>query len=600
MTSKSLTRITDNIIQRSRASRRRYCESVDKARTDQRPREMVSCSNFAHALAAENAHNKNLLLSSGPANIGIITSYNDMLSAHQPYRNYPEKIKKIANQAGAVAQVAAGVPAMCDGVTQGTDSMQLSLFSRDAIAMSTAIGLSHNVFDGVIYLGICDKIVPGLLMAALSFGHLPALFIPSGPMSTGISNKEKANVRQAYSTGSASKEELLKVEMSSYHSPGTCTFYGTANSNQMLLECMGLQLPGSSFVAPDSALRELLTETAVHKIIALSNQQQKISISHIVNERSIVNAIVGLLATGGSTNHSIHLIAVARSAGIELCWQDFAELAAIIPLLAQVYPSGSVDVNAFNDAGGVNYIIGELLAQGLMHEDVTTICGQGLSEFASQPQIAQDNSIRWHKAQQGDSNIVRPVDNPFQPNGGLRLLTGNLGESVIKVSAVEEQYRHIRAPARVFASQQAFIHAFEQGELACDHIAVVRFQGPRANGMPELHKLTPLLATLQDKGYKVALVTDGRMSGASGKIPAAIHLTPEAMSGGAIARIEDGDMLALNCHTGTLTLEVDEATLAARVPGNQQEQVDQGSGRELFTLFRNNVGSAAEGASVFS
>lgn len=598
MINSQLEQVTQAIVQRSQKTRLAYLQRTNEAKTQKRPREAISCSNFAHAVAAEGSENKNLLLSSRAANIGIITSYNDMLSAHQPYYRYPEQIKKYATQAGAVAQVAGGVPAMCDGITQGTESMELSLFSRDAIAMSAAIGLSHNVFDGVIYLGICDKIVPGLLMAALSFGHLPAIFIPSGPMSSGISNKEKSAVRQAFASGTASQEVLMEAEMKAYHSPGTCTFYGTANSNQMLLECMGMQLPGSSFVSPDSPLRTALTKEAVTTIIALSNQGQKLSISEIINEHSIVNAIVGLLATGGSTNHSIHLIAIAKMAGIEIHWQDFSKLAQIVPLLARVYPNGDVDVNSFNDAGGVNFIIGDLLAEGLMHEDVNTVAGHGLSAFANQPDLVQE-SVRWSKAQQKDSAIVRRVQEPFQKTGGLQLLVGNLGESVMKVSAVALEHRKIRAPACVFASQVAFIQAFEAGELEKDHVAVMRFQGPAANGMPELHKLTPLLAVLQDKGFKVALITDGRMSGASGKVPASIHLTPEASKGGMICKIQDGDIIDVNSNAGTLRLEVEDNILAQRQPAQQEESVENGSGRELFALMREKVSSASQGATIF-
>ena len=598
MINSKVAQVTQEIIQRSQKTRLNYLTRINEAKTQERSREAVSCSNFAHVTAAEGIENKNLLLSSRAANIGIITSYNDMLSAHQPYYRYPEQIKQYASKEGAVAQVAGSVPAMCDGITQGTDSMELSLFSRDAIAMSAAIGLSHNVFDGIIYLGICDKIVPGLLMSSLSFGHLPSIFIPSGPMPTGISNKEKASIRQAFASGKASKDELLNAEMKAYHSPGTCTFYGTANSNQMLLECMGLQLPGSSFIAPDSPLRKALTEESVKTIIALSNQGQKLSVSEIINERSIVNAVVGLLATGGSTNHSIHLIAVAKMAGIELHWHDFSQLAQVIPLLARVYPNGDVDVNSFNNAGGVNFIINDLLSEGLMHEDVNTVAGHGLSAFANQPYLAEEG-LMWKKAQQSDSSIVRRVSDPFQKTGGLQLLAGNLGESVMKVSAVATEHRKIRAPARVFASQSAFIKSFESGELEKDHVAVIRFQGPAANGMPELHKLTPLLAVLQDKGFKVALVTDGRMSGASGKVPSAIHLTPEAIKGGMISKIENGDIIDIDSNAGTLRVEVDQGTLEKRSPAKQEESTSAGSGRELFSLMRNHVNSASKGATIF-
>ncbi len=560
----------------------------------------MGCANAAHAYAAMPGNDKLVLHQERQPNVGIITAYNDMLSAHQPYEHYPEKIRAAARSAGATAQVAGGVPAMCDGVTQGEDGMELSLFSRDVIALATAVGLSHNVFDTALFLGVCDKIVPGLFIGALQFGHLPAVFVPAGPMTSGLSNDDKSKVRQQYAQGLVSREVLLEAEQAAYHSAGTCTFYGTANSNQMLMEIMGLHLPGSSFVNPGTPLREALTIEAVKRAVVLS-QDKESGVGYQINAKVIVNGIVGLLATGGSTNHTMHIVAMARAAGLVVNWDDFSDLSACVPLLARVYPNGSADVNHFQAAGGMGYLITQLLSAGLLHDDVHTIMGQGLHRYTVEPWLnpALNNQLDWRDvpAQSADEAVLRPVTQPFSADGGLRLLKGNLGRAVVKVSAVKPEHRQVRAPAIVLTDQKQLGVLFKEGKLERDFVAVLRNQGPQANGMPELHRLTPVLGLLQDKGFKVALVTDGRMSGASGKVPAAIHLSPESVNGGLIGKVQDGDMIALDCDTQTLQLEVGEAELANRtaptpdLSGNQR-----GTGRDIFAMFRANAALAEEGA----
>ncbi|RLQ23568.1 phosphogluconate dehydratase [Seongchinamella sediminis] len=602
MTDPRLTAITRRISARSADSRAAYLEKIDRMRGQGPLRGALSCSNLAHGFAACSEQDKQALKLTESANIGIVNAYNDMLSAHQPLESFPALIKQAAHEVGCTAQVAGGVPAMCDGVTQGTAGMELSLFSRDVIAAATAISLSHNMFDGALCLGVCDKIVPGLLIGALSFGHLPVVFAPAGPMTSGLSNKEKAAVRQQYAEGKVGREVLLEAESAAYHGKGTCTFYGTANSNQMLMEVMGIHIPGAAFEPPGTPLREELTRAAAQrlcKITALGNEYTPLA--DIVDEKCIVNALVGLLATGGSTNHSIHWIAIARAAGILIDWQDFSDLSAIIPLVARVYPNGSADVNHFHAAGGTGYVIRTLLDKGLLHEDVNTNWGPGLSRYSQEPQL---EGGRLHYipgvTESADTEVLRPADQPFSPEGGLRLLQGNLGRSVIKVSAVAPEHRVVEAPARVFADQTGLAAAFEAGELEQDVIAVVRFQGPAANGMPELHKMTPYLGILQDRGFKVALVTDGRMSGASGKVPAAIHLTPEALGGGPISRVRDGDMLRLDADKGELSVVVPEAEWQARETVTRTSmESESGVGRELFAHMRRAVADAESGASVF-
>lgn len=591
--------ITDQIRLRSKADRDAYLARIDAQCQKGPSRASLSCSNLAHGMAACSADNKSSLTDELVPNIAIVSAYNDMLSAHQPYESYPAVIKHAAQKLGAVAQVAGGVPAMCDGVTQGQDGMELSLFSRDVIAMSTSVALSHNMFDAAMYLGICDKIVPGLLIGALSFGHLPAIFVPAGPMRSGLPNKEKAAVREAYATGEVGKAELIAAESASYHSAGTCTFYGTANSNQMLMEIMGLQLPGSSFVNPDDPMRQKFTEHAVQQVLSLTfDSQQYTPIGRIIDEACLVNGIVGLLATGGSTNHTIHLIAIAKAAGITINWSDMAALSRVVPLLAQVYPNGMADVNHFHQAGGLAYIIGELLGAGLLHEDVNTVLGHGLAPYGCEP-VSDEQGIKWTSPLQksGDHTILRPAADPFAPEGGIALVEGNVGRAVVKTSAVEAQYRSITAPARVFTSQDSVAEAFDAGELVDDVVIVLRGQGPSANGMPELHKLTPLLGVMQNNGLKVALLTDGRMSGASGKILAAIHVVPEASRAGAIGKICNGDMVTIDAGQGILQVDAD---LAARevVDASQSPGV-HGMGRELFGNFRQIVSHAETGASVF-
>ena len=565
------------------------------AREEGRNRSVLSCGNLAHGFAACPGADKRALKDGNSANVGIVTAYNDMLSAHQPYETYPPLIKQALSEVGAVGQVAGGVPAMCDGVTQGQPGMELSLFSRDAIAMATAIALSHNMFDAALCLGVCDKIVPGLLIGALRFGHLPVIFVPAGPMRSGLPNPEKAKVRQLYAEGKVGRDALLDAESKSYHSPGTCTFYGTANSNQMLMEIMGLHIPGAAFINPGDPLRDMLTRAAaVRAAQIVAGGDSYIPLADIVDEKSIVNAIIGLHATGGSTNHTIHLIAIARAAGLIIDWDDFDDLAKVTPLLCRVYPNGPADVNHFHAAGGLGFVIRELLDAGLLHEDVNTVMGPGLRHYAAEP-FEVDGALTWRDAVTESANldIVRPVSEPFAADGGLKVLDGNIGRSVIKVSAVKEEHRQVTAPAIVFESQDEMMARFKAGELNRDFIAVLRFQGPRANGMPELHKLTPALGSLQDRGFKVALVTDGRMSGASGKVPAAIHVSPEAALGGPIARVKDGDIIRLDAIAGTL--ELDGEGFDARPLASAPVTVQTGMGRELFTGFRQLAGPAEEG-----
>ncbi|WP_342129169.1 phosphogluconate dehydratase [Hydrogenophaga sp. OTU3427] len=590
----TLRRVTERIVERSRESRGRYLATLAGLRKPGPYRAGLGCANMAHAFAAMPGDDKLVLRQERQPNLGIVTAYNDMLSAHQPYEHYPEQIRAVARSLGATAQVAGGVPAMCDGVTQGYEGMELSLFSRDVIALATAVALSHNVFDGVLCLGICDKIVPGLVIGALQFGHLPVVMVPAGPMTSGLSNDDKSKVRQQYAQGLVDRSTLLAAEEAAYHGAGTCTFYGTANSNQMLMEIMGLQLPGSSFVNPGTPLRSALTEHAVARAL------QGPAMGQIVNEKSIVNAIVGLLATGGSTNHTMHLVAMARAAGIRIDWDDFSELSAAVPLLAKVYPNGKADVNHFHAAGGMGFLIDQLLSVGLLHEDVSTLLGEGLRRYAAEPWL-DGGRLAWRAAPatSGDEAVLRPVGKPFTPDGGLKRLQGNLGRAVVKSSAVKPEHQRVLAPAVVVDSQQALSELFKQGKLERDFVAIVRHQGPQANGMPELHKLTPILGILQDKGFQVALVTDGRMSGASGKVPAAIHVTPEAVCGGNIARVRDGDMVLLDCESGTLTVQIDDAELASRPLAEVDLSANgAGHGRELFGLFRRQAGLAENGASA--
>ena len=594
--------VTERIRAKSRESRDGYLQRMAEARRQSPHRGDLSCGNLAHGFAAAPAQDKLLLRQGRRANIGIVTSYNDMLSAHQPFETFPAVIKEAARKAGATAQVAGGVPAMCDGVTQGQEGMELSLFSRDTIALGTAVALSHNMFDAALCLGICDKIVPGLLIGALSFGHLPVIFVPGGPMPSGLPNSEKAKVRGLYAQGKVGREELLDAEAESYHSPGTCTFYGTANSNQMLMEVMGLHLPGAAFVNPGTPLRDALTAAAaVRAATIVDGGNDYRPLAEAVDEKAVVNGIVGLLATGGSTNHTIHLIAIAQAAGIAIDWDDFSELSAVVPLLARIYPNGLADVNHFHAAGGMGFLIHELLDAGLLHEDISTVNGTGLAAYAQEPVLANDE-LGWQDAPEKslDPDILRPVADPFQADGGLKVLTGNIGRSIIKTSAVKPEHRKVTAPARVFENQWDLEAAFKAGDLERDVVAVIRFQGPRANGMPELHRLTPILGVLQDKGFKVALVTDGRMSGASGKVPAAIHVVPETAEGGALAKIVDGDVIALDGEAGTLELQVPDGELAARRPAEADLGGNEyGMGRELFALMRRHTSTAELGASAF-
>ena len=594
---KTILEVTERIVERSKPGRSAYLERMGSAADSGPVRGQLSCSNLAHGFAACGADDKKALSANEVPNIAIVSAYNDMLSAHQPFETYPALIKRAAAAHGAVAQFAGGVPAMCDGVTQGQDGMDLSLFSRDVIALSTAVALSHNMFDAVLCLGICDKIVPGLLIGALSFGHLPVVFVPAGPMPSGLGNKEKARIREEYAAGRIGRDELLEAESAAYHSPGTCTFYGTANSNQMLMEFMGLQLPGGSFVNPGSELRDRLTGHAVTTVLdGTSLGDSHRPLARILDEKAIVNGIAGLLATGGSTNHTIHLIAIAAAAGIVIDWRDFSDLSSVVPQLTRVYPNGVADVNHFHAAGGLGFVMREMLDGGLLHADVETILGTGLDQYCREPAIDNDG-LHWKQAAAVslDEEIIRPVARPFSEEGGLKLVTGNLGRGVVKVSAVDPAHRAVRAPARVFDSQRAFVDAFNAGELECDFVAVVAGQGPRANGMPELHKLTPYLGVLQNRGFRVALLTDGRMSGASGKVLAAIQVTPEAAGGGLIAKLRDGDTIEIDAGSGSMRVVDDvadrELTL---VPAE-----GTGLGRELFAVFRDRAGPAESGASLF-
>ncbi|OED46472.1 phosphogluconate dehydratase [Rhodobacteraceae bacterium (ex Bugula neritina AB1)] len=595
----TLAAVTERIILRSEVTRAGYLDRMGAARGKGPARAHLSCSGQAHAYAASGT-DQQALAQATTGHLGIVTAYNDMLSAHQPFETYPALIRDAVRLAGGTAQVAGGVPAMCDGVTQGEAGMELSLFSRDAIAMAAGIALSHNVFDAAVFLGVCDKIIPGLVIAAQAFGHIPAIFLPAGPMTSGLANDEKAQIRQKFAAGKISREELLKAEMAAYHGPGTCTFYGTANTNQMLMEFMGLHLPGSSFVTPGSPLREALTMEGAKRALSLSALGNSYTpVCDILDEKAYANGIVGLMATGGSTNLLIHLIAMARAGGIILDWQDFADLSEAVPLLAKVYPNGLADVNHFHAAGGLGFMIAELLKAGLLHPDTRTVAGEGLEHYTQEPFLSEDGlTFRPGPGQSLNDAVLRPADAPFQKTGGLKRLTGNLGTAVIKVSAVAKQHQVIEAPARVFHDQEEAKTAFKAGELTGDVIIVVRFQGPKANGMPELHSLTPFLGILQGRGQKVALVTDGRMSGASGKIPAAIHVVPEALDGGPIARIRDGDLLRLDAVQGTLEVLTESAM--ERDPATADLSAYQhGTGRELFSLFRRSVASADEGASVF-
>ncbi|MDQ2093200.1 phosphogluconate dehydratase [Rhodalgimonas zhirmunskyi] len=589
--------VTDRIIARSKASRAAYLARMRKAGEDGPARAHLSCSNQAHAYAAMGADQDRLATTPAP-NLGIVTAYNDMLSAHEPFGSYPPRIKEAARRLGATAQVAGGVPAMCDGVTQGQPGMELSLFSRDTIALAASVALSHNTFDAVVMLGTCDKIVPGLVMAAGAFGHLPMIFLPGGPMTSGLSNDEKAKVRKAYASGEIDRAALMAAEMAAYHGPGTCTFYGTANSNQMLMEIMGLHLPGAAFVTPYTPLRDALTDAGVEAILGQTGLGRDYRpLCDILDERAFVNGIVGLMATGGSTNLVLHLPAMARASGIHLTPQDFSDISGVVPLLARVYPNGLADVNHFHAAGGMGYLIAQLLDAGLLHEEVNTVAGPGLARYTSEPFLDGDTlTFRAAPLAPENDRILRPHTDPFQRSGGLQRLTGNLGEGIIKISAVAPEHRLIEAPARVFHTQDAVVAAFKAGELAQDTIIVLPFQGPRANGMPELHGLTPTMSVMQDRGFKVALVTDGRMSGASGKVPAAIHVSPEAMGDGPLARIRDGDVIRLDAEAGTLeNLAPDFDT---RTPDRPDLSANHtGLGRELFSIFRANAAPATEGAS---
>jgi len=593
--------VTERIVHRSHDGRRAYRQRIDAAGRGG-GRAELSCANLAHVVAASNADDKVLTLNPTIVNVAIVSAYNDMLSAHQPLETYPALIKSAVREIGATAQYAGGVPAMCDGITQGRPGMELSLFSRDVIAMATAVALSHDAFDAVLCLGVCDKIVPGLLIGALVFGHLPAIFVPAGPMQSGLPNKKKAEIRALHAEGKVGREALLEAENQSYHSAGTCTFYGTANSNQMLMEMMGLHLPGTAFVNPGTTLREALTKASGRRAVELARSDRDGgAVGHIVDEKAIVNGLVGLLATGGSTNHTIHLIAMAAAAGVTITWDDFADLSRVVPLIARVYPNGPADINQFHAAGGMSFIIRELLDAGLAHDDVHTVAGFGLRHYQQEP-FLDDGVLTWRDGPTAslDATILRPVANPFGAQGGLRVLDGNIGRAVMKTSAVHDDHLIVQAPAIVFDDPEALMAAFDRGELDRDFIAVVRFQGPRSNGMPELHNVIPPLSVLLDRGRQIALVTDGRMSGASGKVPAAIHLTPEASEGGPLARIHTGDNIRLDSTAGMLNALVDPVEFAARTPAFSPEtDAGYGFGRELFGHMRDNVGSVERGASVF-
>lgn len=598
----TLQAVTERIIERSRPTREAYLARIRALQQQGRvSRDRLGCSNLAHGYAAMPQTIKIEMQKPDVPNLGMITSYNDMVSAHQPFKDFPDWIKDEASKHGATAQVAGGTPAMCDGITQGYEGMELSLFSRDVIAMSTAVGLSHQMFDGALYFGVCDKIVPGLMIGALSCGHLPGIFVPAGPMTSGIGNKEKARTRQLFAEGKVGRDALLESEMGSYHSPGTCTFYGTANSNQMMMEMMGVHLPAAAFFNPYTPMREALTRhAAAHLVAGIRNRSIK-PLGEMLSEKSFINAIIGLMATGGSTNHTMHLVAMARAAGIIINWDDFDALSAVIPLLIRVYPNGQADVNHFAAVGGLPFVIRELRDNGLLHDDVDTVMGRGMAAYTQEPFLS-DGRLVWQDAvaESRDTEILRTVAAPFSPDGGLKLMKGNIGRGVIKVSAVRERNRIIEAPAIVFDDQKDVLAAFERGELERDFVCVVRFQGPRANGMPELHKLTPPLAILLDRGFQVALVTDGRMSGASGKVPAAIHMSPEALSGGAIGKIRTGDLVRFNSETGELNVLIDEKEWAAReVPVPDLSRNSHGIGRELFASFRAQTSSAEQGAMSF-
>ncbi|MDP5220494.1 phosphogluconate dehydratase [Ruegeria sp. 2205SS24-7] len=591
--------VTRRIIERSAPSRDRYLDRMDQAASKGPARAHLSCSGQAHAYAGAGSDQQALATGSA-GNLGIVTTYNDMLSAHQPFERFPDLIRSAARDAGGTAQVAGGVPAMCDGVTQGEAGMELSLFSRDAIAMATGVALSHNTFDAAVFLGVCDKIVPGLVIAAQSFGHLPAVFLPAGPMTSGLPNDEKAKVRQQFATGEVGRDALMAAEMAAYHGPGTCTFYGTANTNQMLMEFMGLHLPGASFVNPNTPLRDALTEEGAKRALSLSALGNNYTPAcKVLDEKAYVNGIVGLMATGGSTNLLIHLLAMARAGGIHLDWQDFSEISEVVPLVARVYPNGLADVNHFHAAGGLGYTIHTLMDEGLLHPDTTTVAGQGLAEYTREPKLI-DGALVWQDGAGTSLNekILRPAADPFQGTGGLSRLTGSLGTGVMKVSAVAPEHRIVEAPARIFNDQEEVKAAFKAGEFTGDVVVVVRFQGPRANGMPELHSLTPVLSILQGRGQKVALVTDGRMSGASGKVPAAIHVCPEALDGGPISQLQDGDLIRVDAVSGDLEIltegVLDRDPVQADLSGNEF-----GTGREMFALFRRNVSRADAGATVF-
>lgn len=593
---RTVEQVTQRIIARSKDSRAHYLQQMEQANSQHVSRAILGCGNLAHAFAGCPVHDKDKLADVQAVNIGMITAYNDMLSAHKPYEHYPEQIRAYARKYNAVAQVAGGVPAMCDGVTQGQPGMELSLLSRDSIALATAIGLSHNMFDGVLCMGICDKIVPGLLIGSLRFGHLPTIFLPGGPMPSGLPNEEKARIRQEYAQGKIGRKELLAGESASYHSAGTCTFYGTANSNQMLMEIMGLQLPGSSFVNPGTELRDLLNEYAVMQLTQNAEKKDERALCKIVDEKTIVNGIVGLLATGGSTNHTLHIVAIARAAGILVSWDDFSELSEVVPSITKVYPNGSADVNHFHASGGMSFVIRTLLDAGLLHEDVNTIIGHGLRNYTYEPFIT-NGQIEWKEGPEASLNtdIIRSADDAFSKHGGIVVLDGNIGRAVIKTSAVQDEHLTIKAPAIVFDEQQDLITAYKNNELNKDFIAVLPFQGPKANGMPELHRLTPTLTVLLKQGYKVGLVTDGRMSGASGKVPAAIHMSPEAMDGGLLSKIRTGDEIILDATTNTVeVVNFDEVN--AREP-RELIRPAFGMGRELFTNLRMNLGPSEEGAS---
>lgn len=599
----TLTEVTRRIVERSRPTRSAYLARIDAAQGRFPARGVLSCANLAHGFAGLEGNDKLAIKAMREPNIGIVSAYNEMLSAHAPYKDFPDVIKRAARESGGVAQFAGGVPAMCDGITQGNAGMELSLFSREVIAMSTAVALTHNMFDAALCLGVCDKIVPGLLIGALQFGHLPTIFVPAGPMTSGLSNDEKAKIRQQFATGQVGRDALLEAESAAYHGHGTCTFYGTANSNQMLMEVMGLHLPGSAFVHPHTPLRDALTAAAARRVLDLTVERgQYTPIGHVVDEKAVVNGIVALLATGGSTNHTLHLVAIARAAGILIDWDDFDALSQAVPLLAKIYPNGKADVNHYHAAGGMAFLIRNLLEGGLLHEDVTTVMGKGLGRYTEEPRLV-DGQLAWVPGpeQSGDAKVLRPIGDPFQPDGGLRLMQGKLGRGVIKISAVAPEHRTVRAQALVFDSQEAVQAAFDKGELKRDFVAVVRFQGARANGMPELHRLTPLLGVLQDQGFHVALVTDGRMSGASGKVPAVIHVSPEALLAGPLGKVRDGDTIVIDADRGVLDVEIDVNEWNARpveAPKHQAEN-EVGFGRELFGVFRAAAAPAEMGASVF-